>query len=84
MAAREALAATATTGEKLLSAQAVPDVHQQLRYAVSEAHRLAGWASGDVGLIDHCRYHMHKALDFAAGSAERVSAILVPEANVTS
>jgi hypothetical protein len=45
MAAREALAATAKTGETLLSTQASPDVHQRLRYAVSEAHRLAGWAS---------------------------------------
>jgi transcriptional regulator with XRE-family HTH domain len=63
MAAREALAATAKTGESLLSAQATSDVHTQLRYAVSEAHRLAGWASGDVGLVDHCRYHMHKAMD---------------------
>lgn len=82
MAAREALAATATTGEKLLSAQAAPEVHTQLRYAVSEAHRLAGWASGDVGLIDHCRYHMHKALDFAHGDPARVSAILCSAADM--
>lgn len=78
----EALAATATTGERLLSAAAAPEVHQQMRYAVSEAHRLAGWASGDVGLIDHCRYHMHKALDFAAGSPERVSATLCSAADM--
>lgn len=82
MAAREALAATATTGEKLLSAQAAPDIHQQMRYAVAEAHRLAGWASGDVGLIDHCRYHMHKALDFAQGSPERISPILCSAADM--
>ncbi|MGH4007247.1 MAG: helix-turn-helix domain-containing protein [Pseudonocardiaceae bacterium] len=82
MAAREALAATAATGKKLLSASATPEVHQQLRYAVSEAHRLAGWASGDVGLIDHCRYHMHRALDFAQGSPERVSAVLCSAADM--
>ena len=82
MAAREALAATAKTGETLLSAQASPDVHQQLRYAVSEAHRLAGWASGDVGLADHCRWHMHKALDFAQGDPARVAAVLASAADM--
>ncbi len=82
MAAREALAATATTGEKLLSASAAPEVHQQMRYAVSETHRLAGWASGDVGLIDHCRYHMHKAFDFAAGDPLRVAAVLASAADM--
>jgi transcriptional regulator with XRE-family HTH domain len=82
MAAREALAATATTGEKLLSAQALPEVHQQLRYAVSEAHRLAGWASGDIGLMDHCRYHMHKAMDLAVGDSARVAAVLASAADM--
>jgi hypothetical protein len=81
-AAREALAATARTGETLLSAQAVPAVHTQLRYAVSEAHRLAGWASGDVGLMDHCRYHMHRALDFAQGDPARVAAVLASAADM--
>jgi transcriptional regulator with XRE-family HTH domain/tetratricopeptide (TPR) repeat protein len=82
MAAREALAATAKTGETLLSAQASPDIYQQLRYAVSEAHRLAGWASGDVGLVDHCRYHMHRALDFAQGDTTRVAAVLASAADM--
>ncbi|HEY6422739.1 MAG TPA: helix-turn-helix transcriptional regulator [Pseudonocardiaceae bacterium] len=82
MAAREALAATAKTGETLLSAQATPEVHRQLRYAVSEAHRLAGWASGDIGLVDHCRYHMHCALDFASGDPARVAAILASAADM--
>lgn len=82
VAAREALAATAATGEKLLPAQAAPEVHTQLRYAVSEAHRLAGWASGDIGLIDHSRWHFHRALDFAQGSPERVSAILCSAADM--
>jgi transcriptional regulator with XRE-family HTH domain len=82
MAAREALAATATTGEKLLSVKATPDVNQRLRYAVSEAHRLAGWASGDVGLIDHCRWHMHRALDFAQGDPTRVAAVLCSAADM--
>lgn len=82
MAAREALAATAKTGEMLLSAQAVLEVHQQLRYAVSEAHRLAGWASGDIGLMDHCRYHMHRALDFAAGDPARVAAVMASAADM--
>lgn len=82
MAAREALAATATTGETLLSAQASPEVHTQLRYAVSEAHRLAGWASGDVGLMDHSRWHFHRALDFAQGDPARVAAILASAADM--
>ncbi len=82
MAAREALAATAKTGEVLLSAQAFPEVHTQLRYAVSEAHRLAGWASGDIGLADHCRYHMHRALDFAQGDPARVAAVLASAADM--
>ena len=82
MAAREALAATATVGEKLLSVQTAPEVHRRLRYAVSEAHRLAGWASGDVGLIDHCRWHMHRALDFAAGDPTRVAAVLCSAADM--
>ena len=82
MAAREALAATAKTGETLLSSQASPEIHQQLRYAVSEAHRLAGWASGDIGLVDHCRYHMHRALDFAQGDPARVAAILASAADM--
>jgi transcriptional regulator with XRE-family HTH domain len=82
MAAREALAATAKTGETLLGAQATSDVHTQLRYAVSEAHRLAGWASGDVGLMDHCRYHMHKAMDLAVGDPHRVAAVLASAADM--
>ncbi|MGH3692895.1 MAG: helix-turn-helix domain-containing protein [Pseudonocardiaceae bacterium] len=80
MAAREALAATAKTGETLLTSQATPEVHTQLRYAVSEAHRLAGWASGDIGLMDHCRWHMHHALDFAQGDPARVAAVLASAA----
>lgn len=82
MVAREALAATARTGETLLSAQAVPEVHTQLRYAVSEAHRLAGWASGDVGLMDHSRWHFHRALDFAEGDPARVAAVLASAADM--
>jgi tetratricopeptide (TPR) repeat protein len=44
--------------------------------AVSEAHRLAGWASGDVGLIDQCRRHMHRAMDHAQGQPERLAGVL--------
>ncbi len=76
MAAREMLVATATAGEQMLGAQAAPEVHTRLRYAVAEAHRLAGWSSGDIGLIDHCRYHMHQALDFAAGDPVRIAGVL--------
>ena len=76
MAAREALAATATTGERLLSAQMAEPVRQELLYTVSEAHRLAGWASGDVGLVDHCRWHLRRAVDFAAGDNARVAQVL--------
>ncbi|MGH3971842.1 MAG: helix-turn-helix domain-containing protein, partial [Pseudonocardiaceae bacterium] len=76
MAARVPLVATAAAGEQMLNAQAAPEVHTKLRYAVAEAHRLAGWASGDIGLIDHCRYHMHQALDFAAGDPVIVAGVL--------
>ena len=76
MAAREALAAAAATGERLLNAQCTDVVRQRMRYAVADAHRLAGWASGDVGLTDHCRRHMHRALDHAQGSPDRVAQVL--------
>ncbi|MDQ3154619.1 MAG: helix-turn-helix domain-containing protein [Actinomycetota bacterium] len=76
MAAREALAATAKLGETMLRAQASEDVRTGLRRAVSEAPRLAGWASGDVGLVDHCRWHMHRALDHVAGDSVRVAQVL--------
>jgi len=76
MAAREPLVVTATAGEQLLKAQAVPEVHQRLRYAVSEAHRAAGWASDDVGLLDQRRYHVRQALDLAAGDPLRLAGIL--------
>lgn len=76
MAARAPLVATAAAGEKMLGAQATPEVSTRLRHAVAEAHRLAGWSAGDVGLVDHCRYHMHHALDFAAGDPVRVAGVL--------
>ncbi len=76
MAARPALVATATAGEQMLRAQATAEVRTRLRYAVAEAHRLSGWASGDVGLVDQMRQHMHRALDFAAGSPVRVAGVL--------
>lgn len=76
MAAREALVGTAVAGERMLKAKMAVDSHTRLRYAVGEAHRLAGWASGDVGLMDHCRWHMHKALDLVAGDGVRVTQIL--------
>ena len=68
IAAREMLAAVAQGGEELLNAECAAPVRQRLLDAVSEAHRLAGWASGDVGLIDQCRWHMHRALDRARAS----------------
>ncbi|MGH3910801.1 MAG: helix-turn-helix domain-containing protein [Pseudonocardiaceae bacterium] len=76
IAAREMLAAVAQGGEELLSAQCAAPVRQRLLGAVSEAHRLAGWASGDVGLIDQCRWHMHRALDRAQGRRERLAGVL--------
>jgi hypothetical protein len=66
LATRESLAATAKAGEQLLQAEASPeDVHQRLRLLVSDAHRRAGWAAGDVGLVDDYGAHMHAALDLA-------------------
>jgi transcriptional regulator with XRE-family HTH domain len=75
-ATREPLAATAKAGEQLLKAQATPDVHQRLRFLVSDVHRRAGWAAGDAGLVDDYRAHMHAALDFAAGDPDRVALVL--------
>ncbi len=49
VAAQEMLAAVAQGGEELLTAQCAEPVRQRLLGAVSEAHRLAEWASGDVG-----------------------------------
>jgi transcriptional regulator with XRE-family HTH domain/tetratricopeptide (TPR) repeat protein len=76
VAAREMLAAVAQGGEQLLTAQCAAPVRQRLLGAVSEAHRLAGWASGDVGLIDQCRRHMHRAIDHAQGQPERLAGVL--------
>lgn len=76
LATREPLAATAKAGEQLLQAEAAPDVHQRLKFLVSDAHRRAGWAAGDVGLVDDYRAHMHEALDLAAGDADRVAQVL--------
>jgi transcriptional regulator with XRE-family HTH domain/tetratricopeptide (TPR) repeat protein len=76
IAAREALAAIARGGEEMLGARCTEPVRQRLLGAVSEAHRLAGWASGDVGLIDQCRWHMHRAIDHAQGQQERLAGVL--------
>jgi transcriptional regulator with XRE-family HTH domain len=75
-ATREPLAATAKAGEQLLQAEATPEVHQRMRFLVSDVHRRAGWACGDSGLIDDHRAHMHLALDFAAGDSDRVALVL--------
>lgn len=76
LATRELLAATAKAGEQLLKAEATPDVHRRLRLLVSDAHRRAGWAAGDVGLVDDYRAHMHLALDLAAGDPDRIALVL--------
>jgi transcriptional regulator with XRE-family HTH domain len=75
-ATREPLAATAKVGEQLLQAEAKPEVHQRLRFLVSDVHRRAGWAAGDSGLVNDYRSHMHAALDFAAGDSDRVALVL--------
>jgi tetratricopeptide (TPR) repeat protein len=82
MASREPLVAMATTGEQLLKAQMQPEVHERLRYAVSEAHRSAAWASGDVHLMDACRAHVHRALDLAAGDRDRIAQVLCTASSV--
>lgn len=76
IAARETLAAVAQGGEQLPTAQATDLVHQRLRGALSEAHRLAGWASGDVGLMDHCRWHMQQAMSHAEGDPVRLAGVM--------
>jgi transcriptional regulator with XRE-family HTH domain/tetratricopeptide (TPR) repeat protein len=80
MAARAALAATARAGEALLTADAPDQARRELRRATSEAHRLAGWASGDVGLSEHCQWHMHRALTYAEGDDAQVSSVLAASA----
>lgn len=76
IAARETLAAVAHGGEQLLAAQAAEPVRQRLRGAVSEAHRLVGWASGDVGMMDHCRWHMQRAMQYADGDPVRLAGVM--------
>lgn len=76
LATREPLAATARAGELLLTAEGTDDVKRRLRLLVSDAHRRAGWAAGDVGLEDDYRAHMHRALDFASGDSDRVALVL--------
>lgn len=76
LATREPLAATAKAGEQLLKAEGAPEVHRHLRFLVSDAHRRAGWAAGDIGLVDDYRAHMHAALDLAAGDPDRVAQVL--------
>ncbi len=61
LTSREPLAATAWAGEQLLRAQATSDVRRRLRYLVSDAHRMAGCAAGDIGLVDDYRGHIHLA-----------------------
>ncbi|MFL6145279.1 MAG: helix-turn-helix domain-containing protein [Labedaea sp.] len=80
MAARGALVATARAGEAMLTADASDQVRTELRRGISEAHRLAGWASGDVGLREHCRWHMHRSLTFAKGDDAQVSSVLAASA----
>jgi transcriptional regulator with XRE-family HTH domain len=75
-ATREPLVATAKAGEQLLEAEATPDAHRRMRLLVSDVHRRAGWAAGDIGLVDDYRSHMHSALDFAAGDSDRIALVL--------
>lgn len=75
-ATREPLVATAKAGEQLLKAEGTPDVHRRLRFLVSDVHRRAGWAAGDIGLVNDYRAHMHAALDFAAGDPGRIALVL--------
>lgn len=75
-AARPGLLATTRTGDALLQAQAGERVHLALRYAVSEAHRLAGWAAGDVGLLDYCRWHMDRSIRLVSDNRPRVAQTL--------
>ncbi|MGH3874465.1 MAG: hypothetical protein ACRDSR_23680 [Pseudonocardiaceae bacterium] len=76
LATLEPLAATARAGEQLLRAEATPEVHRRLRLLVSDAHRRAGWAAGDVGLVDDYRAHMHAALDLAVDDPDRIAQVL--------
>jgi transcriptional regulator with XRE-family HTH domain len=75
-ATREPLVATAKAGEQLLKAEATSDVRRRLRFLVSDAHRRAGWAAGDIGLVADYRFHMHAALDLAVGDPDRIAQVL--------
>lgn len=81
-AARSGLLATTRAGEAMLNAQASDLVRRQLRYAVSEAHRLAGWAAGDIGLLDHCRWHMDRSLRLASDHRPRMAQTLCSTADM--
>ena len=80
MAARQTLVATAEAGEALAHAQMRDGVRPYRQRTVSEVHRLAGWASGDCGLWDQCREHMHRALTHANGDGEQISSVLASQA----
>lgn len=81
-ATREPLAATALAGERLLDAEATPEVHRRLRFLVSDVHRRAGWACADAGLINDYRAHIHSVLDLAAGDPDRVALVLATAGSV--
>ncbi len=75
-AVREMAAATARGGEELLKAQADDHVRAQLQREVAATHQIAGWAAGDVGLVDHCRWHTTRALEHVKGDGERTAEVL--------
>jgi tetratricopeptide (TPR) repeat protein len=73
---RGVLATHALDADRLATAHASDDTRTRLHHAISHAHQLAGWASGDAGLMNHCRWHFGKALDYTKGNGERTAEIL--------
>ncbi|MPZ66272.1 MAG: hypothetical protein GEU83_12405 [Pseudonocardiaceae bacterium] len=67
-----AAAATAAAGGRLLH----DGGDRAIRGAVSEAHRLAGWAAGDGGDIVRCRKHHRAALDLCTDHRAKASVVM--------
>lgn len=75
-AMRGVLATHALDADRLSKATTSDAVRVKLGHAISHAHQLAGWAAGDLGMMDHCRWHFGKALDYTKGDGERTAEVL--------
>ncbi|MGH4011005.1 MAG: helix-turn-helix transcriptional regulator [Pseudonocardiaceae bacterium] len=65
-----ALTAHAKASEELLGADMREPVRPQLLFALSDAHRVAGHAAEDAGLLDLARQHHSRAMDCAGAGGD--------------